>query len=138
MNILLIAKQVFAYSNWMNKARSKIENIILKDLTNSNFKYYTLLLSDTYYQTYYSLNFRNKNLEYSQLNDQQKQAFNGMVQNILNELQKKISSITKQLNEKTWILKNFINENYIPSQDDQKFEQVLSLFNHYKRKEKMF
>lgn len=137
MNILLIAKQVFAYSNWMNKARSKIENLILKDLTNSNFKYYTLLLSDTYYQTYYRLNFRDKNFEYSQLNDQQKQAFNGMVQNILNELQKKISSITKQLNEKTWILKNFINENYIPSQDDEKFEQVLSLFNHYKRKEKM-
>ena len=31
MDLVLIAKQILAYSNWMNKARSKIENMLLTE-----------------------------------------------------------------------------------------------------------
>lgn len=137
MSFLRISKQILAYSNWMNKARSKIENIILKDSGNRNFKYYTLLQSNSYYQMYYQNVLRGKNLTFQQLDQNQKKQFNGMVQDILNNLQERISDITGQLNEKTWILKNYINETYIPQEDDEKYEQVLTLFNHYKPRKQM-
>lgn len=104
-------------------------------LTESNMFFHNYLQFNLY--EYWHKNFYGKNLTFNQLNDQQKQMLNKMIDILLDALQQNINQITKQINQKSWVLKNFINNTYIPDEDNQKYQEALTLFNHYKKRKQM-
>lgn len=130
--IQLIAKQIFAYASYLNKAKPKIQNMLL----NNTLMFFHNFLSFNSYE-YWDKYFKNKHLKFNQLNDEQKKMLKIMVDQLMNALQESINYITNDMNEKTWILKNFINGTYIPDEDDQKYKELLDLFNIHKRKKEI-
>ena len=107
MNIIKIAKQIFAYSKYLSKLSNKVQQSLLKDL------------------------FKNK--KYEQLSEKEKNTLNNQIKRTLDDIESYINDITDNINQKTFIANCYLNGSYIPGEDDEKFEQALALYNTYKK-----